>query len=325
MAAVLVAVTADVVARLAARMGWTTVSAVFLAIAIGTVVRGVAGPRPAWDPGLAFSARRLLRTAIVLLGFRLGLSDLAGLGVRAILTAVVVVAVGLSTVWLLGRFVAVPRRLLALIGVGTAICGNSAIVAAAPIVDAREEEIAFASTAITAFGMLGMIGYPLLGELMGLGRVEFGFLAGGGIHDAAQAIASGFLVSEESGQVATVVKLMRTGLLLPVLVVLSLAAGRIRGASGTHRAALPWFTLGFAMMSVVRTAGDVWFGGPGWALAVGALGQVTTYLLMTAMAGVGLQTELARLRSIGPRPLAVAAVAAMAVGSAALGVAVMVG
>ena len=172
-----------------------------------------------------------------------------------------------------------------------------------------------------------MVGYPLLGYATGLSDAAFGLFAGAGVHDSAQAIASGFLYSQAAGEAATVVKLTRTVFLIPVVLVLGFTR---RGAGGSRTprglaGAVPWFALGFVALAVVRSAGDAIFGdAAAWATTVAAGGEVATFLIVVAMAAIGLSTDLGRLRRIGPKPFAVGFAAAVAVGAVALSFALAV-
>jgi uncharacterized integral membrane protein (TIGR00698 family) len=319
----LIAVGATLLDALLRGLGITVLSGVFLAIVAGFLLRLAAGLRPSWAPGVTYTAKHVLKLGIVLLGLRFGLGHVLELGGSSLGAIATAIAVAFGAVWLLTRFVPMDHRLALLIAVGTAICGNSAIAATAPVIDAEEEQISFASATITLFGMLAMVVYPALGHALGLSDVRFGLLAGAGVHDSAQAIASGFLYSTAAGEAATVVKLTRTAFLVPILVVLSAAASRRlpRGGSlgARVRAAVPWFAVGFVLASALRTAGDALLGAPAWWEAVlSACSWLAVFLIVAAMSAVGLQTDLAKLRRIGPSSFLVGCAAAVAVAATAL-------
>ncbi len=269
---------------------------------------------PAFAPGLlAAVVLAALATTVT------GALDRAGVGF-VIATAFVVTAA-------LVRTLDVDRRLGILIAVGTAICGNSAIAATAPVIDADDDAISFASAVITLFGTLAMLTYPFLGRLVGLTAEQFGFLAGAGVHDSAQAVASGFMHSATAGGVATVVKLTRTGFLVPVVIGLGVVARRrAPGAGeGASRGVLPLFAVGFVVASLVRTVGDAGLGGTAWwGATLRGLEVTAGFLLVTAMAGVGLNTHVAGLRRIGAAPLIVGMAASVLAAAAALGVTLLV-
>jgi uncharacterized integral membrane protein (TIGR00698 family) len=327
--AVLAAV-ATLVQEVAAALGADVVSAVFVAILLGVAWRSAVGLPAALQPGISFAAKRVLKGAIVLLGLRFSLGAVAETGLSALVVILAVVVVAFASVWLLGRLLHLSPRLALLIGVGTAICGNSAIAAAAPIIDADEEEVAFASATITLFGTVAIVAYPLLAVAVGLTAQQFGVIAGAAVQDSAQAVASGFIFSQAAGEVATVVKLTRTAFLVPLLLVLALLPLERSGTRNTRRgdlrAAFPWFALGFLVLSAVRTLGDVVFAGVrGWEAFLDAAQWTATFLLVVAMAGIGLSTSFTRLRAIGLRPFYAGLAAALTVAVTALGVVLLGG
>jgi uncharacterized integral membrane protein (TIGR00698 family) len=307
--------------------GVVGLSAVFLAIALGIAARQVLSADRVL-PGARFASGTVLKVGIVLLGARFSITDLGVVGARgAVAIGAALLAAAMVTTVVL-RLQLLPRRLAVLIAVGTAICGNSAIAATAPVLGAKEEEVSYASAVITLFGMALVVVLPLVGAALGLGDQQFGILAGAGVHDSAQAIATGFIYSETSGDVATVTKLARTMALVPLVVLLSVSEGQ--GHEGTRprriRSLVPWFAIGFVALSLGRTALDAL--GPStdatrWLLRV--LADAATAAILVAMAGVGLTTSFGRLREMGTRPLVVGLVGAVAVTSAAGLVAVRVG
>lgn len=327
--ALAVALVATAIERVAGRADITLVSAVFVAVVGGMAIREGVGYRTEWQAGLQFAAKRVLKAGIVLLGLRFGISEVVAIGGSSLVAIAAVVAAAFGIVALLTRAVGIEPRLGYLIGVGTAICGNSAIIATAPIIDAREEEISFASATITLFGMVAMVGYPLLGLALGLDDQQFGMLAGAGVHDSAQAIASGFIYSPAAGGAATIVKLTRTAFLIPVVVITSWVSARASlrdgtGMRGRLANAMPWFALGFVLLALSRSAGDFLFAeAPWWGLTLSVAGQLATFLIVVAMAAVGLGTDLRKLRAIGLKPFYVGFAVALTVGALALGFAVI--
>lgn len=297
--------------------GVVGISAVFVAIVLGLLARQVL-PAPGLLPGASYASGTVLKAGIVLLGVRFDLDDLrvvGGPGLLTIAAALLAAAVVAVVVLRLGLL---PRRLAILIAVGTAICGNSAIAATAPVLAAREEEVSYASATITLFGTVLIVVLPVAGALLGMGDQQFGFLAGAGVHDSAQAIATGFIYSAESGEVATVTKLARTMALVPLIVVLSVVVGEGRPTSGRLRGLVPWFAVGFVGLSLLRTIVEAlgWStGAVQWSLEL--LSNAATACILVAMAGIGLSSRLGDLRRLGARPLVVGLVGAVAVTTAA--------
>lgn len=325
-----IAAAATTVQEVAATLGTDVVSAVFVAILIGVAWRSAIGLPAALGSGVSFAAKRVLKGAIVLLGLRFSLGTVAETGLSALVVIGAVVGVAFAVVWLLRRPLRLSPRLALLIGIGTAICGNSAIAAAAPILDAEEEEVAFASATITLFGTVAIVVYPLLAAVLGLTAEQFGVVAGAGVQDSAQAVASGFIFSPEAGEIATVVKLTRTTFLVPVLLLLALlpleGIGRRQARRGDLRSVFPWFALGFLLLSAVRTVGDVVFADArGWEALLDSAQWIAAFLLVVAMAGIGLSTSFTRLRAIGLRPFYAGLAAALAVAVTALGIVLLRG
>src|SRR5687767_1944137 len=178
------------IARLASRFLPTLFGEVLVAVLVGLLIANVAQLPVGTRPGLRFSVQRVLRLGIILLGARLSLGDIARIGTGALGLVVLCMAVALGVAFLAGRLLRVPPRLALLIGVGTAVCGNSAIVATAPIVKADEREVSFAVGTITLFGTLAVFLYPLIGHALGLSDVSFGLWSGVAVNDTSQVIAT---------------------------------------------------------------------------------------------------------------------------------------
>src|SRR3990172_1075265 len=224
------------------------IGAPVLALAAGVAIRNTAGLPAVHVPGLEYTLKRLLRLAIVLFGATLALGGVVrvGAGSLAVIVATIVLALGLTA--LVGRWLRAPSRLVSLIGVGTAICGATAIVTVGPILEAEDQEIAFAVAAIFLFNMLAVVVYPLLGHALGLTDRIFGVWAGAAIHDTSSVLAASYVYSDAAGQVATVVKLTRTLMLVPLALAVGIvhsyarsrAGGGGCGGSGSARSTSVW-------------------------------------------------------------------------------------
>jgi len=285
-----------------------------LALAMGLAVRTAVGARPGWRCGLDFVLKRLLRVAIVLFGATLSFAQALriGTGALAVVGATVVLALGLTA--LFGRWLRAPGGLVGLIGVGTAICGATAILTIGPIIEARDEDVAFAVTTIVLFNMLAVLVYPVLGHALALSDAAFGAWAGAAIHDTSSVLAAAFQFSEPAGQVATVVKLTRTLLLVPLALAFGIAHSVRRSRTGGTRGPrvrlarlFPWFVLWFAVAALANTAGLV---APPIARATSLAGRV---LVVMVMAAVGLSADLHGMRRAGLRPLCIGLLASVAI------------
>jgi len=285
--------------------GRTVVSAVAIAIVIGVLLRNLVGLPEACKPGVSLAVKRLLRIGIAFLGAQLSLGQVLRTGGKAVLVVAVCIVLAILVVRVISMRMGLSDRLGTLLGVGTSICGVSAIVATAPAIEAKQEETSLAVATITVFGLLAIVLYPLLGRVLGLTDGFFGTWAGTAVNDTSQVVATGFIYSQKAGEVATVVKLTRNLFMAPVIVVLSsIYLARTRSAGdGTAKkggvslkTAVPGFVLGFLAMAVLNSLGAF----P--AAALDLIRTASAWLIVIALGGVGVETNLASLRTIGFRP-----------------------
>jgi uncharacterized integral membrane protein (TIGR00698 family) len=276
--------------------GLGVLSPMILSMVLGLAVRNTLGT-PAWArAGVAFSARRLLRLGIVLLGLQLTAAQVVEVGAAGLaILALCVVGTFAVTVWL-GRLIGVGPRLAELIAGGTSICGASAIVATNTVTEAPEEDVAYALASITLFGSIAMLAYPLLPGVLGLSPAGYGLWAGASIHEVAQVVGATFQAGQQAGEAGAIAKLTRVAMLAPMVMALGAVAAR-RRAAGQARAPVPWFVLGFVGMVALNSVAPV----PAEARA--AAGVATTVLLSMALAALGLEASIAKLRAKGVRPL----------------------
>lgn len=283
-------------------------SPLVVGIALGAIVANVTTLSDAFAPGTAFAARSLLRLGIVLLGLRLSLGDLAGLGADGLIVVAMVVTVTFFGTQWLGRRLGVAPQLGMLVATGYAICGASAIAAVNGVVHADEEETAYAITLVTICGTLSIFVLPAIADVLGLVGAGFGTWVGGSVHDVGQVVATASHGDAAAVEAATVVKLTRVVLLAPLVAMVALSARRRRTASLSAAAAdpvvdehpplLPLFVVGFLAAIAVRTTGVLSDG----VLEVAA--DVEKWLLTLALVGMGLHVRIARMRLLGARPLA---------------------
>jgi uncharacterized integral membrane protein (TIGR00698 family) len=285
--------------------GMATFSPMILAIVMGMAFHNIVGTPTFAKPGIAFSVRRLLRLAIVLLGFQLTLTEIAEVGTRGLLIIVIAVITTFAfTVWV-GRALGVDRRLSQLIAAGTSICGASAIIATNTVTEAQDEDVAYAIACVTMFGSIAMFAYPLLRGLLHLDPQAYGLWSGASIHEIAQVVAASFQNGQRAGEIGTMVKLARIMLLAPTVFALSIRVrlSANRATARSAKASLPWFVLGFTALvglnSVVAIPPD----------ARKVIVTLTTFLLSVALAAMGLETDISRHCAKGLRPAILGAVA----------------
>jgi uncharacterized integral membrane protein (TIGR00698 family) len=282
--------------------GTLHVSALLLVILLGIAWKSLA-PLPAMAlPGIALAQRPILRWAVAGLGFRLSVGELWAIGAPALAVVVISTAAALLFGWWIARRLGVGEKLGLLLGVGGAVCGASAVVAAESVVQGEKQDAAVAIGVITLLGTIGIVIYPLIGHALGMSAMVYGVWDGASVHEMAQVVAAGFGVSDEAARVATVVKLARIALLAPIVLYLGWSLRHQHRAAGTaHVAPVPWFLVVFVLCAVVNSLG--WLPAPVTAL----VRRADLWLLCVGMAGVGLQAGFSDLRSAGLRPIAAGA------------------
>ncbi|WP_376767694.1 YeiH family protein [Mesorhizobium zhangyense] len=281
--------------------GVSVFSPMILAIVIGIAFHNLFGTPAMAKAGVVFSLRRVLRLAIILLGLQLTAAQIAEVGATGIaIIALTLVSTFIFTVRL-GRMLGVERKLAELIAAGTSICGASAVIATNTVTRAPDEDVAYAVACVTVFGSIAMFTYPLLPGLLGLDAHAYGLWAGASIHEIAQVVAAAFQDGQAAGEFGTVAKLSRVMLLAPVVLSLGLMATRRARRKGqdqmTAKAPVPWFVLGFIAMVAFNSAVTL----P--TEAKGLIVMATTFMLSMALAAMGLETDIAKLKAKGFRPL----------------------
>lgn len=281
-------------------------SPMIIAIALGIIFGNTFGISAGFRPGIAFSMRRLLRAAIVLLGLQLTFFQVADTGLRGVAIIVVVVTSTFFFTLAVGRLIGADERLTRLIAAGTSICGASAVAAANSVVAADDEDVAYAVACVTVFGSIAMFGYPLIEHLLVLAPRDYGLWAGSSIHEIAQVVAATFTVGHEAGEFGTVAKLTRVMTLAPMVFLMAmLALRRSGGAAGRAKAPFPWFVVGFVAMVGVNSLITIH---PTIRQETSVL---STFLLTMALAAMGLETNIAKLRARGVRPALLGAIASL--------------
>jgi uncharacterized integral membrane protein (TIGR00698 family) len=301
------------------------IDTILIAITLGILLRNLL-PLPRWlGPGIRFSVVDLLPIAIVLLGVRLDFFDVARISGSALLINVICVAAAVALTILLCRWLGVGQKLGILIAVGTGICGGTAIAVTAPLIEADDNDTAFAVTTITFFGLLAIAVFPIAGAALGLGQEEFGVWAGTSVHATPQVMAAGFAYGQTAGEVAVVVKLVRVLLLAPLAVGIGIwytrqkrRQQRAHVAPPTRLAALfPPFILGFVLLALANTMhllpdftlhlekSVAWEAGPVRVDLAQLVTALSSFLVTVSMAGVGLGVDVRALARTGRQGLIV--------------------
>ncbi len=283
--------------------GVSSFSPMILAILLGIGFHNLVGtPRKA-RAGVTFSLRRILRFAIILLGLQLTAQQIAEVGATGVAIIVTTLAASfIFTTWC-GRLIGVDGKLAQLIAAGTSICGASAVIAANTVTEAHDEDVAYAVACVTVFGSISMFLYPVLPGLLHLAPRSYGLWAGASIHEVAQVVAAAFQAGKEAGDYGTIAKLTRVSMLAPVVMVLGVLAargrhGRKRDAHSVRKATpIPYFVLGFIALVIINSLITVPPAMKGWIVIA------TSFLLSMALAAMGLETDIRKLRAKGLRPL----------------------
>ena len=275
-------------------------------ILLGMLVRNAFTPDARFTPGIAFGGKQVLQWSIIALGFGLSLTQVAKTGLESLWVTLITMSVAFLSAWQLGRWLGVHDKLKILIGVGTAICGGSAIAAVTPIIRPDDHDTAFAISTIFLFNVIAVLLFPLLGHLMHMSDLGFGLWAGTAINDTSSVVAAGYSYSHAAGDYATIVKLTRATLIIPICLVLAfvVAAREKRkhaqtGSVGQFSLAriFPWFILWFLVASGVRTAGLL-------PVAIQpALHMLAEFLIIVALTAIGLSANLRKMISSGARPI----------------------
>jgi uncharacterized integral membrane protein (TIGR00698 family) len=278
--------------------GRAWLEALVIAILLGTILRTLWTPGRRWAPGIGFSARTLLEIAVMLLGASISFQAVLDAGLSLILGIAVVVALAIGASYGIGRMLGLPKRMAVLVACGNAICGNSAIAAVAPVIGAKPADVA-SSIAFTAIlGVFVVLALPLLVPLVGLSMTQYGVLAGLTVYAVPQVLAATMPVGLVSTQLGTLVKLVRVLMLGPMVIALSVVAGR--HAEGPKPSLslgrlVPWFIVGFLALALLRSLGAI----PEMLLQV--IMPAATLLTIVSMAALGLGVDLKVLGTVGGR------------------------
>jgi uncharacterized integral membrane protein (TIGR00698 family) len=298
------------------------VGAPVIAIAIGVVITNtLRGPLHIGTLRVGDISKLCLKGGIILLGASLDLGVILRTGVESLPVLLVTIGAGLICALLIGRAMNVHWRMRCLIGIGTTICGASAIAALAPVVRAKAEEIAYSISVIFFFNMLAVFMFPTIGHLMGLSDPGFGLWAGTAVNDTSAVVAAGFAYSHDAGTIATIVKLTRTTLIIPLVIGFGLLMPWFEARPEGDRASLvqrvyqavPVFIILFILASLLNTVGLMGQFGPGVQL-------VGRWVSVVALAAVGLQGHWRAFTGAGARPLLLGLVTWAAVALASLAI-----
>lgn len=330
--AVVVGLVATAVATAVPVVGGPVPAVVVGAVVGWTVRRRGDGTLGALAPGVKFSSSRVLQAAVVLLGAQLSIGAVLRIGAETLPVMLTTLVVCLVGAWAVGRALRVSSTLRTLIGVGTGICGASAIAAVTPVVGAVGADVAYAMSTIFLCNIAAVFVFPLVGHALGLSQHAFGVFAGTAVNDTSSVVATASVYGRQATDTAVVVKLVRTLMIIPIVV--GLAGLEARRTAHEQRAAapgsapapgfrvfrlVPWFLVGFLVVVVFRTVGVL----P--ADAAPGFAAVASFLITVALAAIGCSTDFGALRRAGFRPMLLGIVLWVLVAGTSLGVQALFG
>ena len=304
--ALVIAAVAKFLEQLEESVGLHLIGASVIAMFIGMIVNRFYAPNDKTKPGIKFTSKKILKFAIILLGASLNITTVLTVGKFSLTVMLFTLATCFGLGYVIGKALGLDWKTSSLINAGTGICGGSAIAAIAPVIEATDMDIAYGMSATFLFDTIMVVVFPLLGRAMSLSDAAFGLWAGTAVNDTSSVVATGYAFSEAAGDFATMVKLTRTLAIIPTVVVFSFVSMHLKkkeaAASGgavqiRWKSVFPWFILGFLAMAVLSSVGVI----P--AAAAAALKRISKFLMVTALAAVGLNTSFAEMKKSGAAPM----------------------
>lgn len=259
--------------------------------------------------GVNFASKRVLKFAIILLGASLNIATILETGQMTLIVMVFTFLTAFGGGHLLSKLFGIDWKLSSLISSGTAICGGTAIASVSPIIDAEDHQISYAMSSVFLFDMVMIILFPVLGQWLGMSDISYGLWAGTAINDTSSVVAAGYAFSEAAGDFATMVKLTRTLAIIPTVIIFSFIQIRaLRKEAVTEngqtsdmnidlKEIFPWFVLGFLAMALLNSLGFI-------PVSISQLFKdLSRFLIVVALAAIGLKTDLEEMRHSGIKPI----------------------
>ena len=276
-----------------------------IALFMGTIINSFFHPN--WiKPSLKFTSKRILKVAIILLGASLSVKTIMSVGKMTFFVMIFTFAMCFGGGYFVRKIFGINWKLGNLISAGTGICGGSAVAAIAPVIDADDKDVAFAMSSTFLFDMVMVALYPIMGKALGMEDIAYGIWAGTSVNDTASVVASGYAFSEAAGDIAMMVKLTRTIAIIPTVLVFAYIGTRIKhkemqknseGKKVNVMKIVPWFIAGFLALAIANSIGII-------PVAVsGVLKSTSKFLMVSALAAIGLSTSIADFRKAGLAPM----------------------
>lgn len=285
------------------------IGASVIALFIGMIINHFYSPA-ILQPGLKFASKKILKFAIVLLGASLSIKTVLSIGKLSLTVMVFTLLTCFGCGYIVGKMLKLNWKLSNLISAGTGICGGSAIAAIAPVIEASDNDIAYAISATFLFDMVMILLFPIMGKALGLSDMAYGLWAGTAVNDTSSVVAAGFAFSEAAGDFATMVKLTRTLSIVPIVLIFSVinvkikqkellegVPEQIKGKKIHISSIFPWFILGFVALTIINSTGII-------PVALGALAKdISKFLMVGALAAIGLNTSFTEMKKSGISPM----------------------
>ncbi|MHB1404895.1 MAG: YeiH family protein [Desulfitobacteriaceae bacterium] len=274
-------------------------------ILIGIIINNSIGKPKTTVKGVGFTSKKILQWAIIVLGGGLSLSQVWQVGVDSLYVLIFTLSFAFISAYGFGKIMRIPLRMTSLIAMGTAICGGSAIAAISPIIEAEEDEIAYSISTVFLFNVIAVLIFPPLGHLLGFTSHAFGLWAGTAINDTSSVVAAGYAFSNEAGAYATIVKLTRTTMIIPISIIFAVIIGAQKKKKTEENKAVnfrlgkifPWFILGFLFASLLNTIGVF---PENIVHYINILGK---FMIVMALSAVGLNADFRKMLRTGVKPL----------------------
>ena len=310
-----------------ALLPFDVIGASVIAMFIGMLINGYHKPGKTTAPGVKFTAKKILKFAIILLGASLNVTTILNVGRMSLTVMLFTLLTCFGGGYLIGRALGLDWKLSNLISAGTGICGGSAIAAVAPVIDAKDSDIAYALSATFLFDMAMIVLFPIMGRAMGLSDMAYGLWAGTAVNDTSSVVAAGYAFSEGAGDFATMVKLTRTLAIIPITLVLAFwqvrkakraaAEGRTEDAQAAGsfdlKKIFPFFILFFVLASIITTV----FALP--AAVTAPIKELSKFFIVMAMAAIGFNTNIVKLVRTGGKPIFMGACCWVGIAAVSLG------
>ncbi len=309
---VLIAVAATFIEGLLEKLLHThIIGGAVIAMFIGMIINYFIGKNSFLAPGVKFTSKKILKFAIILLGLSLNIQTVLNVGKMSLVVMIFTLLTCFGGGYFIGKALGLNWKLSNLISAGTGICGGSAIAAIAPTIDAEDNDVAYAMSATFLFDMAMIVLFPIMGKAMGMSAEAFGIWAGTAVNDTSSVVATGYAFSEAAGDFATMVKLTRTLSIIPTVLTFAIIQMNIKRKEAikngeqtdgiktkfSFKKVFPWFILGFLAMSVVASIVTI----P--AEVVSTTKSVSKFLMVSALAAIGLNTSFKDMKKSGIKPM----------------------